>query len=200
MQRIDFLFKHLQNGKILDVGNLGMEAEIHDLLIKNYPDSQIYGLDVEDQSKYGKNYANQLIGNAEAMPYEANTFDTVYLGEVLEHTWQPKVLIGECFRVLKPGGVLVLDTPNVYALSRLIRYFLIGQDVILGNPDHKIFFSRAMLDNLFKKVGFEVIATAADNKFTLKSKNFYLPRLGALKFQGEHLLGAARKPNDIRTN
>ncbi|MDD2807011.1 MAG: methyltransferase domain-containing protein [Patescibacteria group bacterium] len=195
MQRTDFLFQHLQTGKILDVGNLGMDAEIHDLLIKKYSDSQIYGLDVENQAKYGKNYSNQLVGNAEAMPYEDNLFDTIYLGEVLEHTWQPKVLIGECFRVLKPGGVLILDTPNVYALSRLIRYFIIGQDIILGNPDHKIFFSRAMLDNLFKKVGFNVITTMADNKFTLKSKNFSLPRFGALKFQGEHLLGAARKPH-----
>lgn len=194
MLRTDFLYKHLREGKILDIGNLGMEAQIHDELIKRYPNSEIHGLDVEDQQMYGKSYSHQVVGNAEAMPYDENTFDTVYLGEVLEHTWQPKVLIGECFRVLKPGGVVILDTPNVYAFSRMLRYAALGQDIILGNPDHKIFFSRAMLDNLFKKVGFEVIETTSDSKCTIKSTTFMLPRIGPIKQMGEHLLGAARKP------
>lgn len=194
MLRTDFLYKHIKQGKILDIGNLGMEAQIHDELLKRYPSSEIHGLDVEDQQVYNKSYNHQAVGNAEAMPYEANTFDTVYLGEVLEHTWQPKVLLGECFRVLRPGGVLVLDTPNVYALSRMLRYALLGQDIILGNPDHKIFFSRAMLDNLFRKIGFEVIETTSDSKCTIKSTTVMLPRLGPLKQMGEHLLGVAKKP------
>lgn len=193
MYRTDFLFKHLKQGKILDIGNLGMKAKIHTDLLKHFPESEIHGLDIEEQSKYNFNFSNQKVGNVENMLYEDNTFDTIYLGEVLEHTWMPKKMIEECFRVLKPQGILILDSPNVYALSRMMRYFVLGQDIILGNPDHKIFFSRAMLDNLFKQIGFEVAEITSDSKITIKSRTFKLPRLGSFAYMGEHILAAARK-------
>lgn len=47
-----------------------------------------------------------------AFPFAENTFDVVFSSEVIEHTPTPINAISEMVRVLKPGGALVLSTPN----------------------------------------------------------------------------------------
>jgi SAM-dependent methyltransferase len=193
MTRIEFLFRNLTPGVILDIGNLGRHNLIHERLFKEFPDSEIHGIDINDQASYGLNFPHQAIGNADHMPYKDAQFDTVFLGEVLEHTWTPKRMVEECYRVLKPGGVFILTTPNIYALSRMLRYLVKGEDVILGGPEHKIFFSRAMLDNILKKSNFKSVSLFSDSKCTVKGRSFMLPRWGPFAYMGEHLVAKAIK-------
>ncbi|MFA6171555.1 MAG: class I SAM-dependent methyltransferase [Patescibacteria group bacterium] len=193
MTREKFLFKHLGAGKILDIGNLGGGARIHKEIISRFPGAEVYGLDSQSAGGLGFSFPNQAAGRAEDLPYPDNHFDFIYLGEVLEHSWEPKKITDECFRALKFGGVLVLDTPNIYALSRMLRYFFTGRDIILGDPDHKIFFSRAMLSNLLDKSGFDVLDLLSDGLCTIKCRNFRLPGIGPFNYMGEHLLCACRK-------
>lgn len=49
---------------------------------------------------------------AEHMPFESDTFDGVLLNEVLEHVIDEHESLSEIHRVLKPGGVLALFSPN----------------------------------------------------------------------------------------
>ena len=51
----------------------------------------------------------------EGIPFEDATFDVVYAGEIIEHLYNPDHLLEECRRVLRPGGHLVLSTPNLQA-------------------------------------------------------------------------------------
>jgi N-acetylglucosaminyldiphosphoundecaprenol N-acetyl-beta-D-mannosaminyltransferase len=48
----------------------------------------------------------------ESLPFAAESFDVVTMIEVLEHTHCDSKALEECFRVLKPGGSLVLFVPN----------------------------------------------------------------------------------------
>ncbi|HKV61108.1 MAG TPA: WecB/TagA/CpsF family glycosyltransferase [Candidatus Acidoferrum sp.] len=53
-------------------------------------------------------------GTGEHLPFSSESFDAVTMIEVLEHTNCDTEVLAECFRVLKPGGVLVLFVPNKY--------------------------------------------------------------------------------------
>jgi SAM-dependent methyltransferase len=48
----------------------------------------------------------------ENLPFPDATFDVVYSANVLEHTAEPKKVLSEAVRVLKPGGILHMEMPN----------------------------------------------------------------------------------------
>ena len=51
----------------------------------------------------------------QALPFEENFFDAVVSLANLEHLENPQQNLIEIFRVLRPGGILLLTTPSVYA-------------------------------------------------------------------------------------
>jgi predicted SAM-dependent methyltransferase len=55
------------------------------------------------------------------LPYSSNSFDGVYHSHVLEHlkTEQGRALLAECYRVLKPGGVLRVVVPDLERIAAL---------------------------------------------------------------------------------
>jgi SAM-dependent methyltransferase len=60
----------------------------------------------------------------ERLPYESGSFDLVVMTEVLEHLYTGVLhTFGEIYRVLKPGGYLLLTTPNVRSLKNLSLFF-----------------------------------------------------------------------------
>lgn len=56
----------------------------------------------------------RVVGSILEMPFDDNTFDYVISSEVIEHTPAPYLAIREIYRVLKPGGKMVLSTPNQF--------------------------------------------------------------------------------------
>ena len=58
----------------------------------------------------------------EGFPVEAASFDVVTAGEIIEHVIDESAFLQECRRVLKPGGRLIVTTPN---LSFLANRFLV---------------------------------------------------------------------------
>jgi 2-polyprenyl-6-hydroxyphenyl methylase / 3-demethylubiquinone-9 3-methyltransferase len=52
------------------------------------------------------------VGDVLALPFPDARFDVVLCTEVIEHTPRPQTAIDELARVLRPGGTLVLTTPN----------------------------------------------------------------------------------------
>ncbi|MGH3360042.1 MAG: class I SAM-dependent methyltransferase [Nocardioidaceae bacterium] len=50
--------------------------------------------------------------NLVALPFADATFDVVVSAQTIEHLWDQDAFIAECTRVLRPGGTLVVSTPN----------------------------------------------------------------------------------------
>ncbi|HEX9838675.1 MAG TPA: methyltransferase domain-containing protein [Anaerolineales bacterium] len=62
----------------------------------------------------------QAIG--ELLPLADGSFDCVLLSEVIEHLEAPKVSIREASRVLRPGGRLLVTTPNYQSLWPMMEW------------------------------------------------------------------------------
>jgi SAM-dependent methyltransferase len=63
-----------------------------------------------------------VFGRGEQLPFQNDTFGAVLLIEVIEHIEADRESIKEIWRVLRPGGVLVLTTPNGDTFPRPTKY------------------------------------------------------------------------------
>lgn len=82
------------------------------------------------------------------LPFPDESFDLVWSSEVIEHLEQPQRVLAELRRVLRPGGDIILTTPNSYALLfRFIALFGLTPQRI-QRDDHIHFFDRADIEKL----------------------------------------------------
>jgi SAM-dependent methyltransferase len=75
----------------------------------------------------------------EPLPFEEASFDVVVAGELLEHLRDPRRVVAETRRVLRPGGTFVASVPNAYRLKNRLR-FLLGHKPE-DDPTHLQMFS-----------------------------------------------------------
>jgi len=137
-------------GKILDVGcGLGFFLSALDSKWEKY------GTDV---SEFATDYARQhypdisvFTGEVYEAGYKSNFFDVVYCFEVMEHINNPHEIINEISRVVKPGGIVMISTPNIgsYCAKRFKGNFR-----LLSTP-HIILWSRKTLSLLLRASGLE---------------------------------------------
>lgn len=98
---------------------------------------------------------------SDTFPFADGLFDGVFAGDIIEHLFDIDTFFKECSRVLKPGGILVITTPNLAALQDRFR-FLFGHSPKQIQPYHEFYklhirpFTLKMLKYSFKKFGFEV--------------------------------------------
>ncbi|MDA7930172.1 class I SAM-dependent methyltransferase [Akkermansiaceae bacterium] len=72
------------------------------------------------------------------IPFPDAHFDVVYAIEVMEHTQRPYDLFQEAARVLKPGGTLIVSTPNVSHLVSRISNLFSGFPHLYPPPSKKV--------------------------------------------------------------
>ena len=74
---------------------------------------------LEGQKKYSALYY-KINGDALKLSLRDNSFDVIILQDVIEHLHDPKSLINEVIRILKPGGMVYMSTPNKYSIFNFL--------------------------------------------------------------------------------
>jgi SAM-dependent methyltransferase len=91
--------------------------------------------------------------------FEPASCDVVTLFDLLEHARDPRSLLAACRTVLRPGGLLVVTTPDSSGLVPRLTYWLFGATLgAWGHPTppgHLVQFSRRTLRRMLEAEGFE---------------------------------------------
>ncbi len=103
--------------KLLDIG-CGT-GEFSTLLKRNFKAKEVHGIELSAKAirKIGRTRrcikVAQIDLNKENLYYPKNYFDLVFAGEIIEHLILPDKLLREIFRILVPGGNLIITIPNI---------------------------------------------------------------------------------------
>ncbi len=99
-------------------------------------------------------------GDVFSAAYPDDSFDVVYLRNVLEHVAEPRALAKEVKRILKPGGVAAVHVPNDASFTNAVKRPLYRSGKIpecgsLFFPLHLTGFTPRSLDFMFSEAGFD---------------------------------------------
>jgi ubiquinone/menaquinone biosynthesis C-methylase UbiE len=140
--------------RLLDIG-CGWEArflrEVEPFIVSGV------GLDFNAPELTDGKIRTQRLTLADRLPYADASFDLVTMLAVLEHLEQPKAILREIHRVLRPGGELVLTVPSKAAQPVLeFLAFRLGVVSRAEIADHKAYYDREALTTLLEEAGLVV--------------------------------------------
>lgn len=145
--------------KILDVGCAS--GWFLSQIARKFPKAQCFGIDVyHDGITYGNKLYKKLHlqeGNAEKIPFPANTFDLVICTEVLEHVDNPPQVLKEIKRVLKKHGeaIIELDSGNkLFALTWFLWTKFSGK---VWDHAHLHVFTIQKLEKAIRACGYDIL-------------------------------------------
>jgi ubiquinone/menaquinone biosynthesis C-methylase UbiE len=137
-----------------------------------------YGLDITDVNfEYDK------------LPFEDNKIDIIVFLAVIEHISNPDNLLNEVYRILKPGGIIYITTPNWYYDYR----------TFYNDPTHVKAYNPVTLERILEMYSFQNPNTFPGlrckhewyykGKYRFKKAKYLLPFRGSVKFAPNFLKG-----------
>lgn len=134
------------------------------------------GLDISAYAagKAEVNFPGRIFrGRLEEAGYDDESFDVVTMTDLLEHVSDPRSLMAEVRRILKPGGLLFVITPNTDSLTRK----LLGRRWFQYKYEHVIYWNRRSLHRLLGMFSLEpLLARNNLKRFSLAYYRHYFQK------------------------
>jgi len=151
-----YLAQTPSRGSILDVG-CGDGRLLRVFAGLGVPKERLFGIELDRDavaaaSRDGFQVECRRLEEAEFTP---GSFVLAVLQQVIEHVSDPRAMIAKLHRLLVPGGVVILETPNTASWDHwLFRERYWGGYHI---PRHFFLFQKASLTNLLRSCGFQLV-------------------------------------------
>ncbi|MCZ8155142.1 MAG: methyltransferase domain-containing protein [Leptospira sp.] len=162
--RLKNIQKYIKSGHFLDVGS-SFGGFINSARDKGFT---IQGVEI---SKYASDYANSMgiptfNGSLLDARFPDASFDVITLVEVIEHLESPRLIFEELYRILKPNGLLLLQTANFEGWQAKNE----GSNYHYYMPGHVFYYSDSVLKKSLTALGFERFISYFGVDFSLMAK------------------------------
>jgi SAM-dependent methyltransferase len=181
-----FLDKYIDTQKSLKILDIGGTEVSEEVLNQKFPNSEIRILNWREKPS-----KKIVVGDAQNIPFDQDFFNLVICIELIEHVYQPQLVMREIRRVGRKNSLILLTTPNMNAwYNRLLMpfgYMPANYTVVpfqqYGNlipknadyttsQDHCRVFNLQSLRQLVENEGFNVLATFGVN-YCQKGHRFF---------------------------
>jgi 2-polyprenyl-3-methyl-5-hydroxy-6-metoxy-1,4-benzoquinol methylase len=141
-----------RRGRLLDVGS-GSGALLNNFAQLGW---DVHGIETDPTAAaVARNVLGSDVraGTIESGGFADGVFDVITMSHVIEHLPDPTATLAECYRTLRPGGHLVVVTPNCESWARR----LFGRNWSAWElPRHFFLFSTRTLKSCAERAGFEI--------------------------------------------
>ncbi|MBR3232863.1 class I SAM-dependent methyltransferase [Candidatus Saccharibacteria bacterium] len=168
----------------------GGYGRLADEYIPRAKHSTIFDYSKTELADAKKKYGDKIMtkqGDIYDLPFEDESFDGLMMVRATHHFKDMPKVIEELYRILKPGGVAVIEIASKKTLPKMLRYWFKKSDVNPFSKDPSFLKDLSMynyhpkyMEDLFKKQGIKILKV-------LSVSNFRSPKLK--KIFGTKFLG-----------
>ncbi len=180
-ERLKDMQRFVGKGRLLEIG-----CSTGEMLTAAQSLFTVSGVDADHASSHvatsrGVNCFNGTLAEAN---FPDGYFDVAALYHVIEHFPSPRAELSELYRTIKPGGWLVVETPDIASLS----FRLLGARWRQFIPDHIFFFTPQTIRRIIEESGFEIRELRHVGK--TMSARLFISRIGRYHQPTARLLAA----------
>ncbi|WP_420629795.1 class I SAM-dependent methyltransferase [Candidatus Leptofilum sp.] len=153
-KRYKIIEKYVKQGDLLDVGCATGDFLAEVTLQSGW---QVVGIETSVSAvRYAREQVglNVLVSTLNQASFPKESFDVITMWDVLEHVYDPCVVLDEVGRLLRPGGIFVVNHPNLDSIDRyLFGRFWAGFEL----PRHLYLFPTKLLNDLMEQRNFRQV-------------------------------------------
>lgn len=132
-----------------------------------------YGTEFDEFSASTAKKNGAIILDGGLMPEPLNDlkgFDAIIFTEVIEHINNPETVLNHFYKILSPGGLIFMTTPNFASIE---RYALGPEWGMICYPEHISYYTPKTLNQALKKIGFKKISLYTENISIFRIAQYY---------------------------